>query len=190
MTYMKTFSLDRDNLQRTFLENKIQTFQLNLADKAKTLPDSLYSALHTLQGIRMGFYEDLNQLFHVAAIVSAYNELIKMKKSHSKLEWEWNPTQQGAGNEPDLRGIKKNKVVVSAEVKTAHDVAGTTVKQIKNVCRKLNKTEGLKILFVANEKVEDFAKAFVKREKLKIKVVSLKIRRVREEERGKLHQGI
>ena len=187
---MKIFSLDRKDLQREFLEKKVQTFHLNLSEQARTLPDSLYSALHTLQKIRMGFSEDLNQLFHVAAITSAYNELIEMKSSHAKLEWEWNPTQQGTGNEPSLRGIKNNKTVICAEVRTIHDISDSTGHTIRYACRKLNRLGGSKFLFVANDRVETFAKAFVKQEKLKIKVVSLKIRRVRVEEQGRLHREI
>ena len=187
---MKPFSLDRNDLQRDFLEKKIQTFHLNLAEQAKTLPDSLFTALHTLQRIRMGFGEDMNQLFHVAAIVSAYNELVKMKKSYADLEWKWNPTQQGRGDEPDLRGSKKNQVMVSAEVKTAHDAEGATRTNLKNACLKLNDMEGDRFLFVANKTVANFVQPFVDREGLGIKVVSLNINPVHESEKGRLHRDI
>jgi hypothetical protein len=97
---MKPFPLDREALQRKFLEKKIQRFHLNLAEQARILPDALYSGLHTLQRIRMGFHEDLNQLIQAAAIASAYNALIEADKSYAKLEWEWNPTQGGTEIDP------------------------------------------------------------------------------------------
>jgi hypothetical protein len=187
---MKPFPLDRPTLQREFLEKKIQRLQINLAEQARILPDDLYSGLHTLQRIRMGFHEDLNQLFQAAAIASAYNALIETNKSYAKLEWEWNPMQGGTGNEPDLRGRKKDKIIVSAKIQTAHDAEGGAAQDIQQACRHLNKMEGRTWLFVANEKVADFAKAFIAREKLKLKVLELKISRVREEERGKLYRDV
>lgn len=174
---MKPFNFLSEAKRRKFLEKKIWAFHDNLAKQARVLPDSVFSALHTLQDVRMEHYEDLNQLLHATAIMTAFEELCGQHKPYAKLQWEWNPCQQGGKDEPDLRCRMKGKVVASVEVNTSHDAKGATRKTLMNTCKKLSGMEGRKIFFVANEDTEAFLKRFIEKSKLNVEVNSLNIRR-------------
>lgn len=112
----------------------------------------LESGIALLVDIRRRVYEDLNQLQHEALILRAVERL--SSSLPAEVRWFWNPRQQGGGEEPDLRAIVGNEIVISAEASAAELPRGVIDGRIRQALEKLCRMEGRKFYFTCTPEME------------------------------------
>lgn len=108
----------------------------------------------TLRNIRNELYEDLNQIQHEEMILRAIKYLQENEFHGMKIGWYWNPRQTGNAGEPDLRGQKNNRVIISAEITTSERPKGTIDKRMQTTLKRLNEMDGRKYYFVRTSAME------------------------------------
>lgn len=128
-----------------------------------------------LQQLRGETYEDLNQIQHEHLIVRAAEWLIAEGKCPASTEWFWNPRQTGDHEEPDLRGVQSNAILVSAEITTSHTPVGVIDSRIRRTLAKLSQTEGAKYYFVRTEAMQKRANTKIAKAGWPITVVRLSV---------------
>jgi hypothetical protein len=126
-----------------------------------------------LSTVRLGLYEDLNQIQHEEMILHAISYLQRQVLDGRGVEWDWNPRQTGKGNEPDLRGKKNNSIVISAEITTSENPVGTIDKRMQETLTKLNKMGGKRFYFVRTATMEIRARTKVAKNRYVIEVIKI-----------------
>lgn len=101
-----------------------------------------------LDGLRKETYEDLNQIQHEHLIVCAAEWLVSERLCPDKTVWFWNPRQTGDSQEPDLRGVSGERIVVSAEITTSESPQGVIDTRMRKTLEKLSGMPGSKFYFV------------------------------------------
>ena len=91
----------------------------------------------------------------------------------SDLAWEWNPRQTGGYNEPDLRGSRADRVVVSAEACASENPIGSIDTRMKVTLEKLNRMDGQKFYFVCTASMEARARTKITTSHWPVTVVQL-----------------
>jgi hypothetical protein len=119
-----------------------------LSAQTFSTPESGVSLLHRL---RRATYEDLNQIQHEYLILEATRWLIDNGICAPTTEWLWNPRQTGDAQEPDLRGMDQQTIVVSAEITTSEKPDGAIDARMSKTLKKLSLLEGKKFYFVRTD---------------------------------------
>jgi hypothetical protein len=125
-------------------------------------PQSLDEGITVLELLRRSVSEDLNQIQHERMIIKAARSLQNGEFMGTQIDWFWNPRQTGTKSEPDLRGVVKGKVVVSAEITASERPIGAIDKRMSTTLTKLSEMPGRRLYYVgtssmaqrANTKVE------------------------------------
>ena len=136
-------------------------------DRAETIDDGIA----ILRNIRSEVYEDLNQIQHEAMILRAARFL--GGQYGKKIKWEWNPRQTGTGDEPDLRGSHKGRIILSAEVTTSEEPVGKIDGRMRETLAKLAVMEGDKYYFVGMASMAKRAQTKVQKNGYKIKIIKI-----------------
>ena len=154
--------------EKDFLKSDILNWFASLKENLDPIPDDLNSQVELLAKIRMGLYEDLNQLQHVALIIKVAEQL---QKNFPKItKWCWHAKQTSHPEYADLTGYIKKKVFLNAEVTTSSKPVGTIDQRMKSTLVSLNTKEGLKFYFVLTDEMFNRATSKKKRYNLDIDI--------------------
>ncbi|MBI2831583.1 MAG: hypothetical protein HYX79_04925 [Chloroflexi bacterium] len=136
-------------------------------------PRDLYLSLEILESLRNLVAEDMNQLPHEGLILRTVKLLQTNFYPTTLIKWFWNPRQTGGKDEPDLKGMNMNQVIVSAEVTTSPNPKGAIDGKMSTTLKKLSDMPGDKFYVVTTEEMERRAKS--KLNKLGYKINVLKV---------------
>ncbi len=125
----------------------------------QTEPANLELSREILRSLRHLVYEDMNQILHEALILRTAKLLQLDLYSGVAVTWFWNPRQTGTKDEPDLRGLTQDKVIVSAEITTSSSPRGVIDGRMAKTLQKLSTMPGDKYYVVATEAMELRAKS-------------------------------
>ncbi|OGO24008.1 MAG: hypothetical protein A2Z28_03610 [Chloroflexi bacterium RBG_16_51_9] len=149
---------DVSSIERRLITELKEVFSdIQLAGKSKV--DDLESSLEMLKTLRGLVYEKMNQIPHEALILKTAKLLQDEFYPNIHIEWLWNPRQTGKKSEPDLQGLDKEKVIVSAEITTSSKSQGTINTRMAFVLQKLSAMPGDKYYVVTTEDMEHSAKS-------------------------------
>jgi hypothetical protein len=135
--------------------------------------DSLATGIGRLRAIRNTVYENLNQIQHEYLILQGIRWLQGNGYGDSNLEWHWNPRQTGDANEPDIRGIKSNRIVLCGEATSSEKPSGVIDTRMRDTLVKLSRMEGEKFYFVQTNAMAERARTKVNNNKWQIKVIQI-----------------
>lgn len=136
---------------------------------------SVEDGIALLRQLRREVYEDLNQIQHEYAILKAAEWLMNNSRYGAGIVWAWNPRQTGNATEPDLRGILKGQIVISAEVTTSAKPSGVIDTRMAKTLVKLAQMEGEKFYFVVTSAMQTRAVTKIKKAGAEIEVVDLSV---------------
>ncbi|GAB7535185.1 hypothetical protein [Burkholderia sp. 3C] len=135
--------------------------------------DSPEAGVDILRRLRMDVYEDLNQILHEHLIVRAAEWLLAHGRVAGDIAWFWNPRQTGDSSEPDLRGMCREGVVISAEVTASERPIGTIDRRMHTTLAKLSRMAGEQFYFVRTESMRKRASTKIDKAGWAISVVKL-----------------
>ena len=158
---------DFDKAERKILED-IHQCLVSIRQIASRNVASSRQGVEVLRELRQAVYEDINQIQHEEMALRAARSLQENDFSSQKLDWYWNPRQTGDASEPDLIGMKDNKIVVSAEITTSEEPKGTIDKRMSDTLAKLNAMQGERYYFVRTESMENRARTKIEKAGFKI----------------------
>jgi hypothetical protein len=138
-------------IEKDILEQAITTWFSNMKLHIDSIPADVNSQVELLSKIRMGLYEDLNQLQHMALIIKVAEHLQKMHPTVTK--WHWHAKQTSHPDYADLTGYGEDNLILNAEVTTSLKPVGTIDQRIMSTLTSLNKKEGLKFYFVTTDEM-------------------------------------
>jgi hypothetical protein len=121
-------------------------------------PPNLKSGIETLKELRRAIYENLNQIQHEGMILRAARLLENSELTGRDVEWYWNPRQTGTADEPDLRGLVSDRIVVSAEITASESPRGIIDQRMGTTLKKLSKLPGKAFYFVCTDSMEKRAR--------------------------------
>jgi len=125
-----------------------------------------------LREIRLSVYENLNQIQHEYLILRGLRWLCD-NGFESHIEWEWNPRQTGDADEPDLRGIRDGRILISAEATASENPIGTVDARMSQTLEKLNTMQGQRFYFVSTDRMAQRARTKANKRNWSIKVVQV-----------------
>lgn len=135
---------------------------------------SVKAGIQRLDSIRKAIYEDLNQIQHEAMALKAVLYLEKNNASaRVNMQWSWNPRQGGGASEPDVRGIRDGRTVISAEITTSEKPNGVIDSRMRDTLAKLNRMQGKKYYFVKSPEMERRANTKARRNGFNIRIVKI-----------------
>lgn len=120
----------------------------------------LESGIVFLADLRRAVYEEINQLQHEALLLRAIEWLSPTLPAG--VRWLWNPRQQGGSDEPDLRAMIGDEIVVSAEASAAELPQGAIDRQIRQALERLWPMNGRKYYFACTPRMERRARTKVR----------------------------
>lgn len=154
--------------EKQILEQELNSIFSVLRRVTETaLPTGIDAQLKIFQKLRADIYEDLNQLQHKALIIKAA-ELFQTEHPGIE-EWRWHPKQTSHPDEPDLRGIENERIVISAEVTSSAKPIGTIDKRMANTLNSLNRKTGT--LYYCVQSQEMLARANSKVSKNQFRII-------------------
>jgi hypothetical protein len=168
MDRIGTLKEARDNVHAD-IQRCITTIR-ELAAQPISTPES---GLGLLQRLRRETYEDLNQIQHEYSILEAAQWLIVNGICAPNTEWLWNPRQTGGRQEPDLRGLNQQKIIISAEVTTSEKPEGIIDTRMRDTLEKLSRAEGGMFYFVRTDAMATRARTKITKAGWLITVVRL-----------------
>lgn len=148
------------------IQDCIKRMRRIIEKNATTVTDGI----KVLSEVRAKIYEELNQIQHEEMILRAICYLQKHVPVGVGADWSWNPRQTGNADEPDLRGIKSDSIVISAEITTSEKPQGVIDKRIQKTLTKLNKMGGKRFYFVRTVTMEKRARTKVVKNGYEIEV--------------------
>lgn len=143
--------IDNLSIAEEQMFQKVEQFIASSKSKIMEKPSNLESGISILERFRQMIYEDLNQIQHEAMILKAARLLQGNDFAEKHVDWYWNPRQTGGTEEPDLRGIIKGRIVLSAEITSSEKPIGSIDLGIRKTLKKLSKMPGKRIYFVRTE---------------------------------------
>jgi hypothetical protein len=134
---------------------------------------SATQGIEVLRDLRHGIYENLNQIQHENMILDSLAWLATQVGHPDDTVWSWNPRQTGDDTEPDLQGVHKADIIVSAEVTTSDSPKGSLDGRMRQTLNKLARMRGEKYYFVGSEAMRQRAQTKVDKADWPITVVLL-----------------
>lgn len=128
------------------LRKELQDWFLIMKDHLKNIPTNIDEQVKLLGRIRKDIYEDINQIQHSAAIISAAEKLHKEFPEIDK--WVWHPKQTSHKDYADLTGFVNSKIFLNAEITTSLKPVGTIDKHMSTTLKSLSRKKGKKFYFV------------------------------------------
>ena len=116
-------------------------------------PKSVKDALVLLAKLRELASESLNALQHEYLVVRTREHLEQAYAKNTQWYWQ-HPQQSGPANEPDLRAVLNDKVMVSAEVSAAARPIGSIDTHMRKTLENLAKMEGRRLYVVRTESMK------------------------------------
>jgi hypothetical protein len=110
--------------------------------------ETIESGIRILVALRKTSYEDLNQIQHEYAALSAIRWLVAECRVPDGTTWQWNPRQTGDATEPDIRAVLEGKTIISGEVTTSPQPKGFIDSRMAATLKKLAAMEGQRFYFV------------------------------------------
>jgi hypothetical protein len=153
----------------------VQRFVATIRELAALPFTTCEAGVGILDRVRRETYEDLNQIQHEHLILCAAEWLLAQAICEPSTQWSWNPRQTGNHQEPDLRGMDGNTIVVSAEITTSERPVGVIDTRMHKTLRKLAAMEGSKFYFVRTQAMERRARTKVEKAGWEIRVVRLAV---------------
>ena len=153
---------------------RVRAETTQLLKRIQGLSSAPNGGIAALIRIRREASELLNQLPHESSILDAVEWFrSKRTKPDDRISWLWNPRQTGNKQEPDLRGLREDEIVVSAEVTTSPAARGVLASRMKSTLEKLAGMQGHLYYFVLTEPMRQSAERVIKHKGWPIKVIVL-----------------
>ena len=154
--------LNLDKAEGKILEDLRQCLKSICKISSKDLI-SVSQGIDVLRRLRKAVYEDINQIQHEEMALRAVRSLQENDFLNQKLDWYWNPRQTGDDSEPDLRAVKNDDIVLSAEVTTSEKPKGTIDQRMGDTLAKLSNMQGHRFYFVQTDSMEKRARTKIEK---------------------------
>jgi hypothetical protein len=177
-------SLDLSTASEKILKD-IQRYFKELQTIAYSPVETVERGIRTLQALRKVSYEDLNQIQHEYAALTAVRWLIAQGHAPEGTTWEWNARQTGDAREPDIRAVLRRKTIISGEVTTSPEPKGTIDSRMGFTLKKLAAMEGKRFYFVLTAAMANRARTKTTKAGYDVFVVQLEASKADEISAGK-----
>lgn len=165
MEKIKNLSLEEEKLL-----NNVKEAITQIKNISSLGVSDLTDGVNRLKDIRISAYEDINQIQHAHLLLEATKWL---SSKYNGLDWYWHPYQTGGKEEPDLKGVKNNEIIVSVEATTSENPKGGIDSRMRDTLRNLSSYEGERYYFVRTSTMERRALTKIQKSGFDIKVIQL-----------------